>query len=273
MRKIKKGQSLVFDANRGAWIRIVPSRGEGSEREHQEPERREEPTAKEWEDALNKRNVALVNKTEAEVDAKSEFLIGDGTRPNKFTIQYTMPIELPREESGIVLRVGLADIRSFQKLVATPPLGGFLATVVEGYKGAKFFRRQIPIPVIGRALQLRGDFVSVEIESAIGTTDLLNISASLTPGKVVESKETRQRVGNIAAPILEGTVAYGVSVPGVGVALGDVIQERDPSGAIVKTYPAREGGIWFVSNTGSGLTYSPAAGAPPNVVWSFYLQK
>ena len=269
--RIQRGDKLVFDANRGAWIRIIPSRRD-SERERQEPEKRPPPTAKEWEDAINKRNVALVNKSPSEVDAKAELLRGDGVSIDRFTVQYTMPIEIPRVESGMVLRVGIADLETFQKLIAVPTWG-LVCNITEGYKGARIFRRQIPIPIVGRNIQLRGDFCTAEVVNQSGLAETYNISAALMPGLVLETMETRQRVGNIASPILEGTIAYGVNVPGVGVAIGDVINEVDPSGAIVKTYPAREGGIWFVSNTGAGLRYAPAAGAPPNVVWQFYLQK
>lgn len=260
-------ERYIVDPNVGIIPTATISR---PEREKQERVRREPPTMEEWLSAANNRSPAQASISKAEVDSNTVRTTGTGDVKSQFSIQKTLVIDQSKEESGIVLRVGPSP--AALAVIAAGGTWNVFALIREGFKGSIFRERQVFVPLVGAAYQLRGDFAQATIVNSSGLAEELEISAELEQGHVRENKIQRTRQANVQVTIPEFTKCYSVSVNG-GVQMGDLVVERDAAGVAIHSYPAREGGLWWVTQTGARLSYTQAAGGPPSVVWGWVTEK
>lgn len=267
---------LIYDANTGQYIRIVNAKSQRSrEREKQEPQRRPQPTVEEWENALNHRNIAQEDgKANAEVDAFIQTIASQYAGANSnanITVQCsTLPFGF-----GVV-RVSVADQAQRSALI-TNSSWSVTATIVEGYKGAKYPTiNQYTIPIVGKTIPVKGDFVYVLVQNFSNPARSLNLAVSIEPGDNREMFEARDSTTGAGFPVFAPQWATHVEAtvenPGVGV--GDIVTVTSPDGVTsVIQYLYGEGRRIPLGSPGGRVFYTRALLGPKKIIWSFWGQK
>lgn len=265
---------LIYDANTGQYIRIVPAKSaRAREREKQEPQRRPQPTAKEWEDALNRVNISP--EMVAEVNAETKQLVSaSATRQGSFiAIQRST---LPNKE-GIV-RVGIGNPDTWVTLQQgnNSRRWSVIATIIEGYNGAKFpviaINNHI-VPIMGKVIPVRGDFITVVVRQFDA---LLNpwVTATIETERVQEFEDVRSGdSGPVSFFEASQWHTHFTVSPDGGVLAGDNVLVYSPDTTLISTYPAGEGRLYPLGPQGFKIAYDDALAASPFITVNFYGRK
>lgn len=263
-------ERYIWDPNVAQWIPTARVSA-GQEREKQEQTRRLPPTAKKWLDALNNRGTPQA-KSQVEIEAAAKELLSQfgGANPNS-----DASVQSSQLPGGVgVVRVNLTNQEQRSDLIALVGANTFSATLIvfEGWRGGKFVQSSYSIPVLGKTIPVKGDFVyAFLIQSFNPNTVALRMTVTIEPGDPREMYTSEDSTSALVvfAPLWATHVGYSVTG---GVGIGDAVEitPLNQAGASVRSYPAREGGRHALGQNGGKCFYNRAALGVVNLVWEFY---
>lgn len=251
----------------------------------QPPSRETNVSRQELEDALNRRYQGE-SRGITERDAAVELLERAGPAGAVIPGSMASIRSTQRGKFGFVIRVGIADLPTIEQLVAASNWN-VLASVREGFRGAEFaspsgnmaqalvgpnaFHR---IPVKGWTFFSRGDAVYCSVANFTSPAGPpYRIAMAITPCEEspFESVEAFETQDSTVAPLPEFCFAWGADVDG-GVQLGDTVEVADYSGAVLATYPAREGMVMQTRIRQASCQYISTVGNV-RVCWKWFVKK
>lgn len=237
---------------------------------HQEPK---EPTEKQFMDAFLGRGREALVGGEDELRGNIFTLATNGSntepgasiRNSKLTGEGRVRIEIADEETLRLLVAGGGwDVQLSQTE------GAYGSVFSNPPNQQTFTVPRIRIPVKGKVIALGSLSAYAHLfNNTGGPPAIYKISFAIIPGRAIEDNQIFENNSGGAAQIAELSHHFSVSVPG-GVQVGDTIEVRSYAGGLLKTYPAREGGVWAVGIQDATVTYVTAAGVVSQLVWTFY---
>lgn len=221
-----------------------------------EDRRRYGPSPKEWEDAINRRDLGQ----EVAEQQAGIFPLEDEEEAS---------IQATEGEGEYVLRVGIGDENTLRELVSVYAWVVEL-TYQEGYRGSKFVEpisvqisQPIFVPVKGIAIALHGDNLFATIRNLSGAARTLSFALIKRP--------IRESYRNVLAggltEIPDFSVDFSVDVEN-GAQSGDTIELYDYAGNLLVSFPASDIGVWSVWQDAAYVNYNPA-GSPVQTTFKF----
>lgn len=128
----------------------------------------------------------------------------------------------------------------------------------------------IRCPLVGISIPLHAQEVYVDIFNTSGgpAAETYYMAFSVLERRVQRDPTRRQSNSGARVLIPELSAMFSVSVPG-GVVAGDVIEVVDITNAVLRTFPAREGGVWGIGFLDSTVRYVPIGAPVVDMVWLF----
>jgi hypothetical protein len=242
---------------------------------------RREVTLSEWQQALNRQLSPEDKPGKVDVDARQMHLPGPG-------IVLISPQSLSTIRSiqggkfGYVVRLSIGTLTTVRELTAGALIWAIRYRIIDGYRGISYANPIDPaigrwqrMPVKGTAIYVRGETAVVQVRNATGpVTDFNDVNASIIPAEsnpIVDDEEFFEASSVVEAELAENTIAWGYDVDG-GVDLGDTVEALSYSGAVLATYPAREGAVMATRTLQAFCRYVPVVGNP-QIHWRWLRKK